>query len=167
MSGKLFIVSAPSGAGKTSLVDEILTRLRPKCPIDRCVTYTSREIRPGEQEGVDFCYVSPQEFEKRVQEGFFLEWSKEYEHYYGSPRQVENELRNGNSRILVIDRINVPSAQSWLHNPKGKRPRDTCPENMGNSEVKKGHWRRLWKEMDWDTMTGNSNALCSHVLESE
>ena len=68
------------------------------------MTYTSREIRPGEQEGIDFCYVSPQEFEKRLKEGFFLEWSKEYEHYYGSPKQVEKELKNGNSRILVIDR---------------------------------------------------------------
>lgn len=104
MSGKLFIVSAPSGAGKTSLVDEILTRLKRQYNIDRLVTYTSRDIRPGETEGKDFCFVSPKEFEKRVQEGFFLEWSKEYEHYYGSPRRVENDLKDGHSRILVIDR---------------------------------------------------------------
>ncbi|MFC1841935.1 guanylate kinase [Candidatus Dependentiae bacterium] len=104
MSGKLFIVSAPSGAGKTSLVNEILTRLQPKYPIDRLVTYTSREIRPGEREGIDFCYVTPQEFEKRAQEGFFLECSKEYECYYGSPNCVKDDLKKGDSRVLVIDR---------------------------------------------------------------
>lgn len=104
MNGKLFIVSAPSGAGKTSLVDEILTRLPSKYTIDRLITYTSREIRPGEYQGVDFFYVSQKDFEKRVREGFFIEWSKEYEHYYGSPLSVKNELEIGKSKILVIDR---------------------------------------------------------------
>ena len=125
MSGKLFIVSAPSGAGKTSLIDEILTRLQPRYVIDRVVTYTSRDARPGECEGVDFCYVSPKEFEKRVQEGFFLEWSKAYEHYYGSPTSVKDDLKNGNSRILVIDRVGAKQVLKhvseavtvWIHTP--------------------------------------------------
>jgi len=104
VSGKLFIVSAPSGAGKTTLVDEMLKRLQPAYPIDRLVTYTSRSARKGEAEGVDFFFVSPQEFERRVQQGFFLEWSKEYHHYYGSPKSIIDDLKIGQSRILVIDK---------------------------------------------------------------
>ena len=104
MSGKLFLVSAPSGAGKTSLVDEVIVRLKLQYSIDRLVTYTSRDIRPGEQEGKDFCFVSSKEFERLIQKGFFLEWSKEYEYYYGSPNSVKEDIKNGKSRILVIDR---------------------------------------------------------------
>jgi len=104
MDGKLFVVSAPSGAGKTSLVDAVLGKLKPEHPIDRLVTYTSRKIRSGEKEGIDFFYVSPDEFEKRIQSGFFIEWSKEYHHYYGSPSHVLDDLKLGNSRVLVIDR---------------------------------------------------------------
>ena len=125
MSGKLFIVSAPSGAGKTSLVNEVLGRLKPKHPIDRLITYTSRDIRKGEQEAVDFCFVSPQEFEMQIKNDFFLEWSKEYHHYYGSPAQVLQELKEGKSRILVIDQNGakqvlqrVPDASTiWIYTP--------------------------------------------------
>ncbi|KKP29921.1 MAG: Guanylate kinase [candidate division TM6 bacterium GW2011_GWF2_30_66] len=104
MNGKLFIVSAPSGAGKTSLVESVLDRLKPKCSIDRLVTYTTRDARPGEVNGIDFCFVTETEFEIRLQEGFFIEWSRDYGCYYGSPKTVEVDLLHGNSRILVIDR---------------------------------------------------------------
>jgi len=125
MSGKLFIVSAPSGAGKTSLVEEVLGRLKPKYLIDRLITYTSRDIRKGEKEGVDFCFVSSQEFEMRIKNDFFLEWSKEYHHYYGSPASVLQELKAGNSRVLVIDQNGakqvlqrVPEASTiWIYTP--------------------------------------------------
>lgn len=104
MNGKLFIVSAPSGAGKTTLVESVLGRLKTKHIIDRLVTYTSRESRPGEVDGKDFCFVTEIEFEKRLKEGFFIEWSMDYGCYYGSPKHVENDLQIGQSRILVIDR---------------------------------------------------------------
>ncbi len=104
MSGKLFIVSAPSGAGKTILVDEVLGRLKPNYSIDRLVTYTSRDKRDGEEDGKDFNFVSSLEFEMKIKSDFFIEWSNEYGHYYGSPAHVTEGLDNGDSRILVIDR---------------------------------------------------------------
>ena len=105
MSGKLFIISAPSGAGKTSLVDDVLPKLQDVCSIDRLITYTSREKRPGEQDGVDFNYISDKEFEDKIYQGFFIEWSRAYDHYYGSPADVVKDMANGKSKILVIDQV--------------------------------------------------------------
>lgn len=117
MKGKLFIVSAPSGAGKTTLVNEILVRLQPKFLIDRLVTYTSREIREGEKQGKDFFYISASEFEMCVQKGFFLEWNKYGNHYYGSPKTVQNDLLEGKSRILVIDRNGAKQVINYIQDP--------------------------------------------------
>ena len=105
MSGKLFIISAPSGAGKTTLVDDILLKLKQKYPIDRLITCTSRCRRPGERCGIDFDFMSDVEFQIKIKQGFFIEWSKAYDHYYGSPVSVIDDLRAGNSKILVIDRV--------------------------------------------------------------
>ena len=104
MSGKLFVVSAPSGTGKTTLVHAVLDQVRPQYSIERVVTYTSREVRTGERAGKDYHFIAPQEFESKIENGFFLEWSDQYGHYYGSPRSVIDELGVGHSRILIIDR---------------------------------------------------------------
>lgn len=104
MQGKLFIVSAPSGAGKTSLVEAVLKNIGGLCDIERFVTYTSREIRPGEIAGRDFCYISDCDFETLINTGFFMEFSRDYGCYYGSPKYVKMDLERGKSRILVIDR---------------------------------------------------------------
>jgi len=105
MSGKLFIVSAPSGAGKTTLVNNVIERLSPHFSIERVVTYTSRAIRSGEQPGKDYHFVPSKEFQQKIKDGFFLEWSGQYDHYYGTPAQVLSDLKSGSSRILVIDRV--------------------------------------------------------------
>jgi len=105
MSGKLFIISAPSGAGKTSLVENILPKLKQTYQIDRLVTCTSRQKRPGERDGIDFNFMSDIDFELKIKQGFFIEWSKAYDHYYGSPASVVDDLKVGNSRVLVIDRL--------------------------------------------------------------
>jgi len=105
MSGKLFIVSAPSGAGKTSLVENVLPKLKQTYQIDRLITCTSRKARPGERQGVDFTFMSEADFEMKIKQGFFIEWSKAYDHYYGSPVSVIDDLKNGASRVLVIDRL--------------------------------------------------------------
>jgi len=101
MSGNLIIVSAPSGAGKTTLVGEVLKR-------DRCikpsVSYTSRAPRNQEQNGVDYHFVSRQEFRTMVECGDFLEWAEVHGNLYGtSRRMVEQLLGAGNDVILTID----------------------------------------------------------------
>jgi guanylate kinase len=105
MSGKLFVISAPSGAGKTTLVQHSLERLRESCVISRVVTYTTKEPREGEAvQGVDYHFISQAEFEKKIGEGFFIEWSSAYGHYYGSPSSLVEYMAKGHSFILIVDR---------------------------------------------------------------
>ena len=103
--GKLFIVSAPSGAGKTTLVNAVIKWVCPKNPIKRVITYTSKIARRGEQNERDYHFLSSTEFEQKIKDGFFLEYSIAYGAYYGSPRSVLDEIKQGKSFILIIDRI--------------------------------------------------------------
>ncbi len=98
---KLFILSAPSGAGKTTVAERLLKQLE---GIERIVTATTREPRPGEKNGVDYIFMSKEEFERGIKEGKFLEYANVYGNYYGTPRdQVEENLKRGIDSLLVID----------------------------------------------------------------
>lgn len=103
-SGKLFIVSAPSGAGKTTLVLKALEHLQGSCSLERVISYTSKQPRPGEQNGQDYYFVEEADFRSKIESGFFLEYSTSYGHYYGTPRYILDNLSQGKSYILVIDR---------------------------------------------------------------
>ncbi len=103
-SGKLFIVSAPSGAGKTTLVKSVLNYF-PHEPLERVVTYTTKSPRSIEIPGIDYHFISDKEFEQKIQEEFFLEHSKAYGNYYGSPKTVLSEMHEGSSRILILDQV--------------------------------------------------------------
>lgn len=102
--GKLFIVSAPSGAGKTTLVNALLDRIKDSHQLVRGITYTSRSIRVGEVQGVDYYFISHAEFVTMITKGDFLEWSQAYGHYYGTPKAVLNNLAGGDSCVLIVDR---------------------------------------------------------------
>src|SRR5581483_9450453 len=97
MAGKLFIVSACSGAGKTTLVTEVLNRFKNSFEISRCVTYTSKVPRGNEVDGKDYCFLSVQEFEDYINKGFFLEWSHHYGNYYGTSLNLLQDLEKGKS----------------------------------------------------------------------
>lgn len=112
--GKLFIVSAPSGAGKTSLVVAAVKRLSVEHPIERVVTYTTKQPRPGETPGQDYHYISIAEFKTKIVQGFFIEWSVSYGHYYGSPRSILDNLSRGVSLVLVIDRAGARQVYAQL-----------------------------------------------------
>lgn len=112
MAGKLFIISASSGAGKTTLVQDVLPRLVQRYPVERVVTYTSRAMRTGEVAGQHYHFVTPQDFQAKLEAGFFLEWSGEYDHYYGTPRHIIDDIQRGESRILIINRS---GASNVLH----------------------------------------------------
>lgn len=99
--GLLFIVSAPSGTGKTTLVER-LVQLVPNLHLSR--SYTSRPVRPGEQDGVDYNFISRNRFEDMTREGAFLEWADVFGNYYGtSATDTERELARGRDVVLVID----------------------------------------------------------------
>lgn len=99
--GSLYIVSAPSGTGKTSLVKALLASLS---NIKVSVSYTTRSMRPGELEGVHYHFVSKEEFGRRIVEGDFIEHAEVYDNQYGTSRSwVEQQLENGIDVILEIE----------------------------------------------------------------
>lgn len=103
-SGKLFVLSAPSGAGKTTIVNAVLSKLKCNYNIDRVITYTSKLPRLGEIRGIDYNFISKEEFEVKINEGFFLEWSAVYGNYYGFPKYIINEFKQSKSYIVILDR---------------------------------------------------------------
>ncbi len=99
--GQLFIVSAPSGTGKTTLVER-LVQCVPGLRMSR--SYTSRPARIGEQDGVDYNFITREQFEGMVHEGQFLEWADVFGNYYGTAAaDTEALLTRGEDVVLVID----------------------------------------------------------------
>ena len=99
--GQLFIVSAPSGTGKTTLVER-LVQCVPDLRMSR--SYTSRPARVGEQDGVDYNFITRERFDVMVREGQFLEWADVFGNYYGtSVADTEAMLARGEDVVLVID----------------------------------------------------------------
>ncbi|MEI7841884.1 MAG: guanylate kinase [Gallionellaceae bacterium] len=101
MSGNLFIVSAPSGAGKTSLVNGLLTQNK---QIDLSVSYTTRDPRPGEVNGTDYHFVTREQFMQMAQHGDFLESAEVYGNLYGTSQSwISQENGKGRDILLEID----------------------------------------------------------------
>jgi guanylate kinase len=101
VSGSLFTVSAPSGAGKTTLVNALVQR-DPRLTVS--VSHTTRAIRQGEQDGVNYFFVARQEFEAMLAAGEFLEHAIVFDNLYGTSRQrVEALLQAGRDVVLEID----------------------------------------------------------------
>jgi guanylate kinase len=99
--GLLFIVSAPSGAGKTTLVERLVVHT-PTLTMSR--SYTSRQSRQGETDGVDYNFVSRERFEKMAAAGEFLEWADVFGNLYGTAAaDTERLLQAGTDVVLVID----------------------------------------------------------------
>lgn len=101
MSGKLFVVTAPSGAGKTSLIEAVM-KDDPSLKIS--VSYTTRKPRPGEKEGVDYHFVDQRTFRAMQQRGDFLESAEVHGNHYGTAKQVIlDAIAKGEDLILEID----------------------------------------------------------------
>jgi guanylate kinase len=99
--GRLFVIAAPSGAGKTSLVKALMER---EAGLRFSVSYTTRRPRPKETPGVDYFFVDKAEFEAMITRGEFLEHARVFDNYYGTAlAQVEASLAAGQDLILEID----------------------------------------------------------------
>lgn len=108
----LFIITGPSGAGKTTVVEAILENVgaratRPgvrRTPLRKFITCTTRPKRPGEKNGRDYHFLSRKEFEKDLKDGWFFEHAEVYGNLYGSSRRVMEKLLKGKTPLIgVID----------------------------------------------------------------
>lgn len=96
--GTLIIISAPSGAGKSTVIQKILKQRK---NLVFSVSYTTRDIRPGEHDGVDYRFVSKETFEKMIKQGKFLEWAMVHKHYYGTSKDDTRKLIDGGIDVLL------------------------------------------------------------------
>lgn len=121
MSGTLFVISAPSGAGKTSLTRAVIERLGEEgIQAEFSVSYTTRPPREGERDGMDYHFISEADFEAMVARGDFLEHAEVFGRYYGTGRAYTMQLlAQGKDVLLDID---------WQG---GAQVRSRMPESVG------------------------------------
>ena len=173
-TGTLFIFSAPSGAGKTSLVKALLDTTG---YIGVSVSHTTRAPRPGEADGKDYHFVSKEEFQQLVSEDAFLEHAQVFDNFYGtSQRWVESELEAGRNVILEIDwqgaqqvRRKLPQAHSIFILPpsrealrqrltqRGQDHDEVIDQRMAEAEAEMSHY------VEFDSLVINDTF--EHALE--
>jgi len=101
-SGSILVVSGPSGSGKTSLARVVCEELGDKAYFS--ISSTTRTIREGEKDGVDYFFLSKEEFIQDIEDGYFLEWAEVHGNFYGtSKRQIDAALKKGQIVFLDID----------------------------------------------------------------
>jgi len=166
--GKLFVIAAPSGAGKTSLVKALLERM-PELHVS--ISHTTRNKRPTEQAGREYYFVGVSEFEGLVDRGEFLEHARVFDNYYGTARQpVEAELAKGQDVVLEIDwqgaqqvRKALPECQTVFILPPSRRALEDRLRNRAtdSNEVIERRLRDAvgdmthWREFDYVVVNDN------------
>ena len=99
--GRIFVISAPSGSGKTTICKKVLESVKNLAP---SVSVTTRRPRSGEKNKKDYHYVSKSSFRKKAKKGELLEWEENFGHLYGTPKQfVLGKIKKGKSLLLSID----------------------------------------------------------------
>jgi guanylate kinase len=102
--GKIVILSGPSGSGKTTLHKALLDDKLLKGKLVKTISATTRKRRAGEKEGKDYLFLTEEIFARRIRRGYFLEWEKVFDNFYGTPKiQVLNLLKKGKHVLLCID----------------------------------------------------------------
>jgi guanylate kinase len=154
-SGTLYIVSAPSGAGKTSLVTALI-KADPRVSVS--VSHTTRAMRPGEQHGVNYHFVSHDDFKGLITQGDFLEHAEVFGNFYGTSRSALQEvLDQGNDLILEIDwqgaqqvRKLMPEARSVFILPPSQQALRERLDGRGqdSEEIIAGRMKEAVSEME-------------------
>jgi guanylate kinase len=166
--GKLFVIAAPSGAGKTSLVKALLER-RPQLHVS--ISHTTRNRRPTEVAGREYYFVTVPEFEDLVKRGEFLEYARVFDNYYGTGRQpVEAQLAKGHDVVLEIDwqgaqqvRKALPECQTIFILPPSRQALEKRLRNRAtdSNEVIERRLRDAvgdmthWREFDYVVVNDN------------
>jgi len=98
---KLFVFSATSGSGKTTIVKEVLNSF-PNFVFS--ISATTRKKRPNEKDGVDYFFITEKEFLERIEKNKFVEWEKFYDYYYGTLKsQIDDNIKNGRHTVFEVD----------------------------------------------------------------
>lgn len=156
--GLMFILSSPSGAGKTTLADRLLKK---DGEIVLSISATTRARRPGETHGKDYFFVSEDDFFRMRDNGEFLEWANVFGHFYGTPRSlVEDTLRQGRDVLFDIDWQGaqqldevagedvvkvfiLPPSREELERRLRRRaqdPEDVVQKRMAKADAEMSHW---------------------------
>ncbi|MCW1721021.1 guanylate kinase [Pseudoalteromonas sp. A3] len=151
--GNLFILSAPSGAGKSSLITALLKK---HADMKVSVSHTTRSPRPGEENAVHYHFVSANEFRALIAKDDFFEWAQVFDNYYGTSKQaIESQLNAGIDVFLDIDwqgaqqvREIMPSVQTIFILPPSKAELEQRLNNRGqdSAEVIAGRMAKAQSE---------------------
>lgn len=177
-TGTLFIVSAPSGAGKSSLINAYLQKQHHQ-PMSVSISHTTRLPRPGENHGEHYYFVNHDEFEALIKHHAFVEYAKVFDHYYGTSKTtIETNLKNGINVFLDIDwqgarqvKIKIPTAKSIFILPpslselekrlikRGQDSKETIEKRMQKAKSEMSHYN----EYDYLIINDNFNTSLDHL----
>jgi guanylate kinase len=175
--GQLFVIAAPSGAGKTSLVKALLQRM-PELHVS--ISFTTRKIRPTEQPGREYYFVSVPEFQQLVAKGELLEHAQVFDNYYGTGRgPVEAQLGKSQDVVLEIDwqgaqqvRRALPECQTIFILPPSRRALEERLRNRAtdSNEVIERRLRDAvgdmthWREFGYVVVNDNFELAVSDLM---
>lgn len=176
--GHLYILSAPSGAGKSSLINALLSEL-PRSEVRLSISHTTRSPRPAEENGVHYYFTDHANFEALIEQGHFLEWAKVFGNYYGtSLPMIEESLKQGIDVFLDIDwqgarqiREKVPNVKTIFILPpsrpelerrligRGQDSIETIQKRMAEAESEMSHYN----EFDYVIVNDNFQTAVSEL----
>jgi len=190
MKGKLIIFSAPSGSGKSTIISRLMKE-HPEMHLAFSISCTSRKPREGEQDGVDYFFLTPEAFRKKMMHGEFLEYEEVYEnYYYGTLKsQVEAQQSAGQNVVFDVDvkgSINIkkyygsealsifimPPSVEELRRRLEKRGTDSpeaIEERLGKAEYEMSFAERFDRQVvndDLDTAVGEVCSLVADFLKT-
>lgn len=177
-NGLLVVLSGPSGSGKDTILKLILEKMKGEAFLS--VSMTTRTIRPGEQEGIDYYYVSKEQFQENISNNLMLEFAKYGSNYYGTPvgpvRKLLNEGKivflnievqgGANVKRLISDAIKIfiaPPSFTELENRLRNRGTETDDEIQGRLSIAKDELTR-YHEYDYIVINDNINDAVEDVL---
>ncbi len=181
--GNIFVISAPSGAGKTTLIKKLKASVR---GLVFSVSYTTRPPRAGEKDGREYFFVSPGEFKHRKTQGEFVEWAEVHNHFYGTSWLKLQEARESGQDILldidvqghrklrrrIPDTVSVfvlPPSFADLEKRLRHRHKDSpqvIAERLAMSRAEVAHWREYDYLIVNDRLSAAAQALRNIVLAS-